>query len=186
MTLNITESEATRLIAMYFREFPLIETYVKDAHNMAIWNHYVMNTFGQSKQEFGAMGLFRKTAVYNAAQRNAQNVRVQSTASSAGLFAFTRVNNAVKPMGALALCTVYDSLELQVPIPRAAEVVESVFYHMEEGLVKEFEWLDLPIAVDLELGSNWSHMVKIKRGTTQQGIRDLILDKLGFDMDLAA
>lgn len=182
--LGITEAEASRLIAMYFKQFPLIEVYVNDAHKMALYNHYVMNTFGQSKREYGAMPIFKKTAVYNAALRNAQNVRVQSTASTTGLYAFTMLNETIKPMGGMSLCTVYDSVELQVPFKRAAEIVEATFYTMEDRLVEEFEWLDLPIAIDLELGPNWGEMVAIHRGTTQAEIEALMLEK--FQINMAA
>lgn len=183
-TLGITEPEATRLIAMYFKQFPLIEVYVNDSHKMALYNHYVMNNFGQCKREFGAMPIFKKTAVYNAALRNAQNVRVQSTASTTGLYAFTVLNDTVKPLGAKSLCTVFDSWECSVPYAKAAEVVEATFYTMEDRLVEEFEWLDLPIAVDVELGKNWGQMVAIHRGTTQKQIEALMLEK--FQIDMAA
>lgn len=165
--LGITEQEASRLIGLYFKEFPLIEVYVKDSHNMAKWNHYVMNAFGQAKRQFGAMNLFSRTAVHNAALRNSQNVRVQSTASSMGLRAFSWVNEDIKPLQGKSLCTVYDSLEVSGPIGRGAEIVERVFYNMDDRPVKEFDWLDLPIGTDVEIGFTWGHMEKVKRGITQ-------------------
>lgn len=182
MTLGISEPEANRLIALYFKEFPMIEVYVKDAHNMAMWNHRVLNTFGQAKQQFGAMSLFRKTAVYNAALRNSQNVRVQSTASSTGLYGFTQINSRVKPMGGKSLATVFDSLELEIPYKKAAEIVEICFSEMEEGLVEKFDWLDLPIAIDLELGMNWGQMTKIPRGISQPDLEKLLFNKLAIPM----
>ena len=175
MTLGISESEANRLIAMYFKQFPLIEVYVKDAHNMAMYNQYVMNTFGQCKKEFGTMSLFKGTAVYNAALRNAQNVRVQSTASSAGLYAFTSLNRGIKELGGKSLCTVYDSVELEVPFSKAADSVEKVFYHMDDEPVKVFDWLDLPIGCDVEVGFDWFDMIKVHRGITQKEIEESLV-----------
>lgn len=180
--LNITEAEATRLIAMYFKEFPLIEVYVNDAHAMAKYNHYVMNTFGQAKREYGAMDIFRKTAVYNAAFRNAQNVRVQSTASTTGLYAFSKLNEAIKPIGGRSICTVYDSVELEVPFKKTAEIIEATFYTMEDRLVEDFDWLDLPIAIDCEIGPNWGQQVKVHRGITQAEVEKLMLEKYQIDM----
>lgn len=184
ITLGITEAEATRLISMYFKEFPLIEVYVNDAHAMARYNHYVMNTFGQAKREYGAMDIFRKTAVYNAAFRNAQNVRVQSTASTTGLYAFSELNKIIKPMGGKSICTVYDSVELEVPFKKSAEIIEATFYAMEDKLVEDFDWLDLPIAIDCEIGPNWGQQVKVHRGITQIDLEKLMLDK--FQIDMAA
>ena len=42
---------------------------------MAILNNMVIGPFGQRKMEYGAMSIFKNTAVYNGALRNAQNVR---------------------------------------------------------------------------------------------------------------
>lgn len=176
-TLSITESEATRLISMYFKEFPLIEVYVNDSHKMAQWNHYVINAFGQAKREFGAMPMYRNTAVYNAALRNAQNVRVQGSASSAGLAAFTYLNQEIKPLGGKSLCTVYDSVELEIPMLRAADCVETVFRCMDDWPVSTFDWLDLPIGVDVEVGANWGNMIKVPRGSSQEWIRNALFDK---------
>jgi DNA polymerase I-like protein with 3'-5' exonuclease and polymerase domains len=181
-TLNISEAEANRLIAMYFKEFPLIEVYVNDAHAMARYNHYVMNTFGQAKREYGAMEIFRKTAVYNAAFRNAQNVRVQSTASTTGLYAFSHLNEAIKPMGGRSICTVYDSVELETPYKRSAEIIQATFYMMEDKLVEDFDWLDLPIAIDCEIGPNWGKQVKVHRGITQAELEKLMMDEFKIDM----
>lgn len=158
------------MISMYFKEFPLIEVYVNDSHRMAQWNHYVINAFGQAKRQFGAMPMFRDTAVYNAALRNSQNVRVQGTASTAGLYAFTEVNKAIKPLGGKSLCTVYDSVEVSGPVARAAEIVELVYYNMDDKIVDIFDWLDLPIGTDVEIGPNWGELKKVHRGITQTEI----------------
>jgi DNA polymerase-1 len=178
-TLNITEQEATRLIAMYFKEFPLIEVYVNDSHAMAKANNYVMNMYGQSKKEFGAMNIFRKTAVYNAALRNSQNVRCQSSSAVTGLYGFSKLNEAVKPMGAKVLTTVYDSLAIEVPYHRMAEAINTAFYVMEDLLVETFEWMDFPIRIDVEAGINWKQVATVHRGITQPEVEILMVDKFG-------
>lgn len=176
-TLNITEQEANRLIAMYFKEFPLIEVYVNDSHAMAKANYYVMNMYGQSKKEYGAMNIFKKTAVYNAALRNSQNVRCQSSSAVTGLYGFSKLNEAVKPMGGKSLTTVYDSLSIEIPYDRAAEAINTAFYVMEDLLVETFEWMDFPIRVDVELGTNWKEVATVHRGITQEDVSKLMLDR---------
>lgn len=74
MQLGISKQEAERIMALYFSKFPLIQQYIEDTHEMARLNHYVTTPFGQRKMEFGTMDMFKKTAVYNAALRNGQNV----------------------------------------------------------------------------------------------------------------
>ena len=140
---------------------------------MAKLNHFVVNPFGQRKMEYGVMKAFEGTAVYNGCLRNAQNVRVQGTSSSFGMHCFAQLNKAIKPLGAKSICTVYDSIELEVPIEVAAEVLELAFFYLNDNPVNEFDWLDLPVGVDAEAGLNWGDVVHIKRGTTQEEFEEM-------------
>jgi DNA polymerase-1 len=172
--MGITEEQAQALIDMYFKTYPLIEAYVKDAHAMALMNHFVVSPFMQRKWEFGARKEFRYTAVYNACKRNAQNVLIQNTASSLGLFCFTNLNREIKKLGGKTLCTVYDSVELEIPIKNAAKAVELAFYYMNEYPQEVFDWLDFPIGVDGEIGHNWGNLHRVEPGITQQQILKMI------------
>lgn len=73
--MDISLDEANRLINLYFTAYPGIKQYIEASHSMAIANGYVIGPFGQRKMEFGAKEVFKGTAVYNGALRNAQNVR---------------------------------------------------------------------------------------------------------------
>ena len=106
MQLAVTFERAKELIAMYFNLFPGIKTYVDASHEMAKANGMVMGPFGQRKMQYGAMELFKGTAVYNGALRNSQNVIVQNTTTTFGLECFCRVNDAIKKLGGKAICTV--------------------------------------------------------------------------------
>jgi DNA polymerase-1 len=173
-TLGLTTRETENLMDMYFKTYPGIKTYIDDAHMMAKLNHYVVTPFGQRKQEFGTLDMFKRTAVYNAALRNAQNVRVQSTTSTLGLYVFTYLNEAIKRIGGKSLCTVYDSIELEIPYERAAEALEIAFYYMNDFPVEQFKWLDLPIGVEAEIGYHWGDLTVIPRGTTQGQIEHIL------------
>ena len=173
MNLGITKMQAEELIRLYFDAFPLIKVYVENTHEMAKINHYVLNPFGQRKMEYGVMKPFEGTAVYNGCLRNAQNVRVQGTSSSFGMACFAALNKAIKPLGAKSTCTVYDSIELEVPLAVAAEVLEMAFYYLNDRPVEIFDWLDLPVGVDAEVGLNWGDVVHISRGTTQEQIEEM-------------
>lgn len=83
---------------------------------------------------------------------------------------FAALNKAVKPLGVKALATVYDSIELEVPIAVAAEVLELAFYYLNDRPVEIFDWLTLPIGVDAEVGLNWGDAQHVARGTTQEEI----------------
>lgn len=171
MQLKISKEEAQALMDLYFEKFPLIQEYIEDMHAEAKENHYVMGPFGQRKMEYGTLECFKKTAVYNAALRNAQNVRIQGPTSSLGLACFAALSEAIKKFGAKAICTVYDSVEIECPEEAAAEVLETAFYYMNEWPLQEFEWLTLPIGVEAEIsGKSWGSARVIHRGATQEDI----------------
>lgn len=174
MNLNVSKDEAERLINLYFKAYPGVLKYVQDTHRMAEWNQFVTTPFGQRKQEYGTYSVFKPTAAYNAALRNSQNVRVQSTTSTAGLITFAACSEGVKEFGARATCTVYDSEEFESPLERAAEVVERIFYYFDDWPVKEFDFLDLPIGCEVEVGLNWGQCETVHRGVTQSEIEAII------------
>lgn len=106
MKLGITEKEAEQLVEKYFGVYPRIKDFVESSHAMAKANHYVYTPFGQRKQQFATLPPYRGAAVANAALRNSQNVRIQSTASTLGLMSFTEVNRRLKAIGGAVMCTV--------------------------------------------------------------------------------
>lgn len=173
INLGISLEAAKELMNVYFKAFPLIKLYVEDSHEMAKKNGLVVTPFGQRKMEFGATDIFKGTAVYNGGLRNAQNVRVQSTTSTFGMIAFASLNKAVKPLGAKSICTVYDSIELEVPLRVAAEVLELSFLYLNDKPVEEYDWLDLPVGVDAEVGASWGDVIHVNRGTTQAQIEEM-------------
>ena len=175
LSLNITIKEAEALIALYFDKFPLIKTYIDDMHNEARWNHFGVGPFGQRKMQYGTLGCFANTAVYNAALRNQQNVRIQGTSSSLGLACFAAGNEAIKKLGARSLATVYDSWEIECPIEHAAECLETCFYYMEEWPLENFDWLTLPVGVEAEIsGKSWGQASVVHRGMNQAEIEEFL------------
>jgi hypothetical protein len=147
-------------------------------HNEAKWNHYGVGPFGQRKMQYGTYPCFEGTAVYNAALRNMQNVRIQGPTSSLGLACFAAGNQAIKQYGGRSLATVYDSWELECPVEHAAEVLETCFYHMEEWPLENFDWLTLPIGVEAEIsGLSWGQAKVIHRGASQKDIESFLKEE---------
>lgn len=179
MNLNVSKEEAQRLIDLYFKAYPGVLKYVQNTHKMAEWNHFVTTPFGQRKQQYGTNSVFKYTAAFNAALRNSQNVRVQSTTSTAGLITFAAANEGIKTLEGRSICTVYDSAEFEVPLSRAAEAVEQVFYYFDDWPVENFDWLDLPIGSEVEIGINWGQCTDVHRGVTQSEIEAIIAKMQG-------
>lgn len=175
--LEITTEEAQSIVDAYFRIYPGIQNFVNNCHKMAAANHYVYSPFGQRKMEFGTLPVFKRTAVYNAALRNSQNVSIQGPASTLGLLAFCKVDEGLRTLGGWVVASVYDSIEAYVPIDRIAEAIELSFYAMDDWPVEEFDWLDFPIGSDAEIGFDWgSSLSKVHRGITQEKCIALLQD----------
>ena len=141
---------------------------------MAINNQYVITPLGQRKREFGTYQCFRGTAAYNAALRNAQNVLIQSTTSSVGLITFAELNSRLKPLGVDATCTVYDSIEMEVPIDRVAEVIDIRYDVLNKWPVENFDFLELPIGCEGEIGISWGELEPVHAGTSQAEVLEIL------------
>lgn len=177
MQLQLEKSEAERLVNMYFNAYPGVKDYIEESHQMALLNQKVWTPFGQYKHEYVAQPAFKRSAAYNASLRNAQNVRIQSATSTLGLVTFAHLDQAVQAIDprCKSICTVYDSVEFEVPIERAAEVINTAFYYMNEWPVAKFDWLDLPIGVEGEIGFNWGQVKEVKPGITQEAVNDMLM-----------
>jgi DNA polymerase I len=174
MQLNVDKAEAARLMNLYFDTYPGLKKFIDESHKIAMWNQMVVTPFGQRKKEYGTHKVFKPTAAYNAALRNSANVRVQSTTSTLGLITFTHLNEDVKQRDSKSICTVYDSTEIEAPIGRAAEVVDRVFYFMDQFPMEHFDFLETPIGCEVEVGTRWGNLETIHPGTSQAEIEQLI------------
>ncbi len=176
MQMNVSKEEAQRLMDLFFKAYPKMLEFIDNAHNMALWNQRVITVFGQRRQEYGTHKCFKPTAAYNAALRNSANVLVQSATSTLGLIVFAQLNRAMKKLGGKAICTVYDSCEFEVPQDKAAEAIELCFYYLNDYPQTVFDWLELPIGCDGELGLNWGECEHVKRGITQEACNEIIYE----------
>ncbi len=166
MKLGKSEGEAQALFDLYFKNFPGILRYVEDSHYAAKQNRMIITELGQVRQEIGLYQFFgpakyeRAEAVYNYALRNSQNVRIQSTSSTLGLLIFSELSQRIKSLHGRAVCTVYDSIELEVPEENRNEALKLTKYVMEDWPQEVFSWLDFPIRVDMEIGKSWGTVEK--------------------------
>lgn len=124
--------------------------------------------------EYGLYPEYQKSPVFNACLRNAQNNLIQGPASTLGLIAFSYFSERVKALGGKATCTVYDSIELEIPIPRLAEAIEIGYQCLDDYPVERFDWLDFKIGCDCEIGYNWGQLRKAHRGVTQESCLEIL------------
>lgn len=173
--LNVTIERANELIAMYFKAFPGVKTYIDQTHAAAIANRFVTTPFGHRRQFYGTNPVFKGTAAYNAALRGSQNYVIQSATSVLGAIVFSQINREVKAMGGLCVATVHDSIEAEVPVGMAAKAIEMTYYYMNDWPQTQYDWLGLSIGSDGEMGTNWDNVKKVHRGTTQEEALSILL-----------
>lgn len=167
MNIGCSNEDAQKIIDAYFNVYPDIKKFIDDAHDKAKLNYWVFSEFKQRKMEFGLMPMYERSAVYNASLRNAQNNLIQGPASTLGLVAFAKFSEEVQRIGGRVVCTVYDSLELEIPIEHLAEAIEIGYQCLDDFPLQKFDWLDFKIGCDCEVGYNWGQLRKATRGVSQ-------------------
>lgn len=177
--LGIDVSEAQEIVDAYFNIYPRVKVFIADCHAMAAENQFVVTPFAQRKMEYGTLPMFRGSAAFNAAKRNAQNVMIQSPASTLGLIVFTEMNRRMKELGGQCICTVYDSIEIEVPLAKAEEAVKLGYYIMNDWPQEQFDWLDFPIGADGEIGWNWGDVEPVHAHQSQAQIMAMLAEADG-------
>ncbi len=69
----------------------------------------------------------------------------------------------MKSLGGRAVCTVYDSLELEIPTTKLEEGLKLVRSVMEDWPQEFLDWLDFPIRIDVEAGPSWGECRSVDR-----------------------
>jgi DNA polymerase-1 len=172
--LNLTKDLAQELVDMYFKAFPKIKDYIENSHKFALHNQYVITPIGQRRRMYGTYPCFKPTAAYNASLRSSQNGIIQSVTSSIGLAAFTELNNRVKELGAKSICTVYDSIEIECPINKAAEVINLGYEVLNNYPQEAFSFMELPIGSEADCGFSWGETEVVHEGVTQDKITEIL------------
>ena len=173
--LKTSQEAVHKIMAAYFDIFPKIKEFIDNAHRMAVHNNMLVTPFGQRKQAAGTLRPFKRTAVYNASLRDAQNCVIQSTASTLGLLVFAKINEELRKMGGAIMCTVYDSWEGYVPIDRLADAIKLGYYYMNDWPQEQWPWLTFPIGADAEIGFDWGRSLKgVHDGISQEDCEKLL------------
>lgn len=68
----------------------------------------------------------------------------------------------------------YDSIEIECPIQNAADVINICFKTLDDWPVENFDFLELPIGCDGDVGISWGETRKVKPGITQAQVYEII------------
>jgi len=153
--IGASRTEAQRLIDELFARFPGLRDYIDSTLAQGRQQGYVHSLFGRRRYmpELSSGGPRRA-----AAEREAINAPIQSTAADIMKIAMIRVDEALRQrkLAARMLLQVHDELIFEAPHAEVDDVVQLVCEQME-GAHK----LNVPLKVDVESGPNWEEMHEI-------------------------
>jgi len=150
--IGASRSEAQRLIDELFARFPGLRDYIDSTLAQGREQGYVHSLFGRRRYmpELSSGGPRRA-----AADREAINAPIQSTAADIMKIAMIRVDEALRQrkLATRMLLQVHDELIFEAPHAEVDEVVQLVCEQMEGA-----HTLNVPLKVDVESGPNWEEM----------------------------
>jgi len=156
--LKIPRDEAQRFINDYFAAYEGIRRYTVEMKILARDQGFVTTLLGRRRYlpELTA----RNGALRSAGERMAINMPIQGTAADGMKIAMVRVDAALRDRGLRSrmLLQVHDELVFETDadeLPTLAGLVKEVM----EGALP----LDVPLEVDLKVGSNWEEMDRYER-----------------------
>lgn len=156
----------------------LIETLKSRFPNLAKWKEFItwhVKKYGYVTTPLGRRRYFEKKD--DKAVREAINTPIQSVASDFMLIGVINVNRLIKERGVVGWLVneVHDQIVAEVPILREKiedlpENVVRMASILEEGMLdlrwpvskKPFDWLTVPVKVDIEWGFNMGNLKEIK------------------------
>jgi DNA polymerase-1 len=148
--LGISMAEARAFIDDYFERFPAIREYLDRQVETAREQGYVETLFGRRRYipELNS----KNPNIRGFGERVASNSPIQGTAADLIKLAMINIHNALaeRESGARMILQVHDELLFEVPPAELDDVKVLVRSEMEGALQ-----LDVPIAVDMGVGSTW-------------------------------
>ncbi|HEY2916675.1 MAG TPA: DNA polymerase I [Candidatus Limnocylindrales bacterium] len=155
---GISREDAQAFINSYFAAYSGISYYMLHIKDQARRQGYVQTLLGRKRQipELHAAN----AALRGAGERMAINMPIQGTAADIVKIAMIRLADRLTAEGlrARALLQVHDELLLEVPRDEVDRLVPVLRDTMESALP-----LDVPLTVDVKVGSDWESMAPLSR-----------------------
>jgi DNA polymerase I len=156
--LRIPRQEAQQFINDYYAAYPGIRRYTTEIRIMARDRGYVTTLLGRRRYlpELTA----RNSALRAAGERMAINMPIQGTAADGMKIAMVRLDAALREhgMSSRMLLQVHDELVFETDESELDALASLAVEIMESALP-----LDVPLTVDLKVGTDWHHMDRLER-----------------------
>jgi DNA polymerase-1 len=164
--LKISREDAHQFIANYFAAYEGIRRYTVQIKILARDQGFVSTLLGRRRYlpELTA----RNSALRAAGERMAINMPIQGTAADGMKIGMVRLDEALHERGLRSrmLLQVHDELVFETDADEL-ETLAALATEVMEGALP----LDVPLTVDLKVGSNWEEMDRLERSETGEWVR---------------
>ena len=156
--LGLSVEEAQDFMDNFFASFRKVEMWIRKTKAYAQKHGYVETLFGRRRRLPAALDYMHPK--HNDALRQAINAPIQGTAADILAFAQGRIQKFLDDNGykTKIVLTVHDSLIFS--IPEEESFLVPIFKEMMEEI--PFEWMTVPVVVDMELGKRWGELYKLE------------------------
>jgi DNA polymerase-1 len=147
---DLNRNEAKELIDTYYSTYPKLRNYIQDQVDFARDNGYVTTVLGRRRY---LKDIYSQNAVVRgAAERNAINAPIQGSAADIIKLAMIAIQNKLdkESWQSKMLLQVHDELVFDVPKEEVVALQAMIKNEMENAFS-----LDVPLMVDIGIGSNW-------------------------------
>lgn len=144
-TLEVSKSEAQKIIDDYFRGYPGIKRYMDDQHKAVMKNGFVTDIFGRKRRLHNEVKSKERFRVFGA-QRQAGNFPIQASAGSILKKAIVDLAEVLPKHNSHVLLQVHDELVFDCPRDIKREALDEIKTTMEQAVK-----LLVPVRCDVEI-----------------------------------
>lgn len=161
--IGVTEKEAQNLIDSFFKEFPGVKKYIDESHREAARHGYAVTKYGR-RRRFPIIQV-RSWGLDNASKRQAQNSKIQGTASDICLESVCDLSENLPSINGRIVTTVHDSIYSSVPNDEESILAAKQMYlslMRDKRMTDHANWLrGVPIKIDVEVGDSWGEQMGV-------------------------
>jgi DNA polymerase I-like protein with 3'-5' exonuclease and polymerase domains len=154
---NMSVEEAEQIFKDFFERFSGVNDFI---HN------YLYKVGFQRKGIETPFGRFIPINTYNKekAKRLFRNYKIQSTASEMALFQFSDITHYLIDNGFVSkvVGSVHDSIVIDTKTNELFKVLQLLKYYGEQVVKIKYEFLKVPLVLDIAFGESWSGSLELK------------------------
>lgn len=153
-------AEAQKLIDALFSRYPMVKRWMLETVHNAKMNKEVVSLIGRKRRLPDIQS--REEGIRREAERQAVNTPIQGLATDMMLLQLYRINKYLRKnnIPALPLITVYDSILFEVREDVVDSFIRRIKPMIEDFSIYGFDWLNVPIVADAEVGERWGSLKK--------------------------